>query len=325
MTYEKHFTPYPNLKALFWPGAESLQTNWEQRHPLLTLVMGEGERCKHVASRTDVCAKYILGANEPWATRKSKELLKSSDYSNVSALLGEIRAYGELLFTWGKQAVMPQESGSDFLVAVDGQQVRFEVHTPQHTAKQKQGAEESYLTADGRIRSFVFFPFGVPERERDTVQAEAVSKLAEAKKAEHQFGADLGVLWLDLQDPGLWPLDFKRSHFLPISSFGEELTSGAFWNAFYGEKGLPVYDALSVNGFSSRLYEMEFPGRFVQGSRIDFVVADTRKHQIIFENHSHVRRRPDQLYRDFHRLYKFNLELSWLDWPNEAPPQTDEA
>jgi hypothetical protein len=63
---------------------------------------------------------------------------------------------------------------------------------------------------------------------------------------------------------------------------------------------------------------MEYDGRFWGKSLIDFVIADTCTEKIIFQNHSRDICIPNELYQSLHRLFGFNLELSWLDWPQKG-------
>jgi hypothetical protein len=162
------------------------------------------------------------------------------------------------------------------------------------------------------------FPFGQPERpEKDNVQGEAVSKLAGIKQVEHQFSdEDINILWCDLKDPTLWMFGFDRNQFAPLSMFQEQITSGAFWNAFYAKKATPGFDDLPVGGYLRRKpYAMEFDGRFWQNTKLDFAIADTARRQIVFQNPQQNKKLPDWLLRDLHRLFGFDLQASWLDWP----------
>src|SRR5262245_18344670 len=110
MSYESHFSSYPNLKAIFFPDADRL----EHGHPLLTLVQRQDPSCKQVASHTDLCTARVLRVNKPWIEQKVSEILKNKDNSQASATLGEIRAYGELLDIFREEEISSQSSGSDF-------------------------------------------------------------------------------------------------------------------------------------------------------------------------------------------------------------------
>ena len=144
-----------------------------------------------------------------------------------------------------------------------------------------------------------------------------MSKLAGIKQSEHQFDANaINILWCDLKDPVLWPCDFGNNQFEPLSCFREEITSGAFWNALYAKKATPILDGIPAGGYPSRKpYLMEYNARFWGASALDFVIADTREDQYVFQNPSRAARVPDWILRDLHRLFAFNLGASWLDWP----------
>lgn len=318
MSLKERFENYPNLKEVFWPGANGIKYTSDNPHPLTSLVLGGGSKTKDVAIRTDKCIQLVKNANEQWLKEKAKIILKDEDTSNVSASLGEIRAYGEAIWVWGSD-IKAGKSGSDFSLQVSGKTVKLEINTPQHRTKRHTLNHESFGTNRIKGKVYEIFPFGWPERDIDNVQGEAASKLASIKQKEHQLDKDsINILWVDLKDPMLWVLDFGTEQFLPLSAFREEITSGAFWNAFYAKKGTYIFDQLSMHGLASRIYKIEYNGRFWGKSLIDFVIADTRTDQIIFQNHIRDSSIPDELYQSLHRLFGFNLELSWLDWPQKG-------
>jgi hypothetical protein len=318
MSLKEGFEKYPNLKEFFWPGANGIKYTSGNPHPLTSLVLGEGSRTKDVAIRSDKCVQLVKDVNEQWLKEKVKIILEDEDSSTVSASLGEIRAYGELIWVWGDD-IKAGRSGSDFSLETNGKKVKIEVNTPQHRTKRHTLDHESFGTDRIKGKVYEIFPFGWPEREIDNVQGEASSKLAAIKQKEHQFEKDsINILWIDLKDPTLWVLDFGIEQFLPLSAFREEITSGAFWNAFYAKKDTYIFDQLSMHGLASRIYKIEYNGRFWSDSLIDFVIADTRTDQIIFQNHSRDNCIPNRLYQSLHRFFGFNLELSWLDWPRKG-------
>lgn len=318
MSLKERFKNYPNLREIFWPCANGIKYSSDKPHPLISLILGESNRTTEVAIRTDKCVQLVKDENESWLREKVKIILEDEDVSNVSAALGEIRAYGELIWVWGSR-IESGKSGSDFLINLDGKTIRIEVNTPQHRTKRHTLKHESFGTDKVKGKVYEIFPFGWPERNIDTVQGEAVSKLAAIKQKEHQFEENsINILWVDLKDPMLWILDLGMEQFLPISAFREEITSGAFWNAFYAKKGTYIFDQLSMPGLPSRLYKMEYDGRFWSDSLIDFVVADTRTDHVVFQNHKRDNEVPKALYQGLHRLFNFNLELSWLDWPKRG-------
>jgi hypothetical protein len=221
--------------------------------------------------------------------------------------------------TWKSLNIKPGKSGSDFALQVNGKTINIEVNTPQHRSKRHTLDHESFGSDRIKGKVYEIFPFGWPERDIDNVQGEATSKLAGIKQKEHQFDEDsINILWVDLKDPMLWVLDFGIEQFLPISAFREEITSGAFWNAFYAKKDTYIFDQLSMQGLGSRIYKIEYNGRFWGKSIIDFVIADTRTDQLIFQNHNRESHIPNALFQSLHLLFGFNLELSWLDWPQKG-------
>ena len=103
---------------------------------------------------------------------------------------------------------------------------------------------------------------------------EAVSRIAQAKGDESQLaGHDAYVLWMDFQDPLLWALVPDLGQVRPFSTFRGAATSGAFWSAFYGRPGMPVFDSLSFESGDHSIYRMEFEGRFSRQSVLDFVIV----------------------------------------------------
>jgi len=318
MSLKERLEKYTNLKEIFWPCANGIKYSSDKPHPLTSLVLGEGDRTKGVAIRTDKCVQLVKNENEQWLKEKVKIILEDEDNSNVSASLGEIRAYGELIWVWGSD-VNAGKSGSDFSMEVNGKTIKIEVNTPQHRTKRHSLNHESFGTDRIKGKVYEIFPFGWPERDINNIQGEATSKLAAIKQKEHQFDENsINILWVDLKDPTLWVLDFGIEQFLPISAFREEITSGAFWNAFYAKKGTYIFDQLSMHGLASRIYKIEYNGRFWGKSLIDFVIADTRTDQIIFQNHKRDSCSPNKLFQSLHRLFGFNIELSWLDWPQKG-------
>jgi hypothetical protein len=318
MSLENNFDQYPNLKAVFWPGASKIKwTDATNPHPLLGLVQGTDERTKCVAGRTDACCRALLKVNPIWLKAKASIILSDAIPQNISATLGEIRAFGELNWVW-QDKVIAGKSRHDFGFTREGQNIRIEVFTSQHRTKRNR--IEHKPSESKRMKSQVIecFPFGWPERRgKDNVQGEAVSKLAGIKQDEHQFSdKEINILWCDLKDPVLWPFGFGRSQFAPLSIFQEQMTSGAFWNAFYARKNTPIFDTLPVGGYEGRKpYLMEYDGRFWQKTKVDFVIANILQSQIVFQNPNQTKTIPDWLFRDLHRLFAFDLRASWLDWP----------
>jgi len=318
MSLKERFEKYPNLKKYFWPCANRIEYSSKKPHPLIYLVLCEETRTEKVAFRTDKCVQLVQAENSKWLKEKVKIILNEKNISNVSASLGEIRAYGELMWVW-RSKIRTGKSGSDFSMEVEGSNIKIEVHTPQNSSKRHKLEHESFTSDRIKCNVSEIFSFGWPERKNDNVQGEAVSNLVAIKQKEHQFErASINILWIDLKDPILWRQDFGIEQFSPIGAFQEAITSGAFWNAFYAKKNTNIFDQLSMQGIPSDIYKMEFNGRFWSNSLIDFVVADIHTDKIVFQNHKRNVSIPVELYKSLHRLFSFNLECSWLDWPQKG-------
>lgn len=318
MSIERHFDEYPHIKETFWMLTKDLTYKKEKPHPLLYLILGESSTNKSVAYRTDKGCQLVQASNPTWLKSKANIIVNEKDYTSVSAALGEIRAYGELIWIFGDKMVQAGSAGNDFSINLEGKCIKIEVNTPQGRSK-RQEIDHGTVVKSDRISMQIkeIFPFGWPEREIDNVQGEATSKLAGIKQKEHQFRTEcINILWLDLKDPLLWPMEFYAHQFRPLSAFREEITSGSFWAAFYGTKGMPIYDQLNMQGLASKTYRMEYDGRFQAGkSMIDFVIADALNHQVVFQNHMRQSDIPAEVFRRLHNLFAFNLDLSSLDWP----------
>lgn len=316
---ESYIKQYPTLNHLFGSSGASFHDGERSSHPLVKLILTGNNITSMVASRTDKCAKNVNRASPGWLSKRAATIISDKDMENVSSAFGEIRAYGELLWVWDDK-VHAKKSGSDFQLDYYGKTILIEVFTQQHrTVRYMQEIESKTFTFDDKkvsSKMLEVFPFGWPDRSVDTVQGEAVSKIAQIKQKEHQLDqCDISIVWVDLQDPGLWSTGFGRHQFFPITCWQENMTSGCVWSALYAKEGDYVYDNLSTLGMYSEPYKMEFPGRFQKDSKVDFFVFDTAEDQIVFQNHNGKKEIPDRLFMDFFRLYKFNYEASWLDWP----------
>jgi hypothetical protein len=288
------------------------------KHPLRYLVSIDNEKVSQAAIKTESSARSVKGADSKWLNSKS-EIIKSGSPEAASATLSEIRAYGDLLHIWNPENVQPRSSGSDFVVSLGNERVWVEVNTPHGRSDPKKVSRLLESTTKDKVSIGIteFAPFGLPEDHDSNVQAECVSKIASIKdKKDGQFHeTEISILWLDFNDPRIWTIQFDSDQALPVISWRESLTSGCLWNAFYAEQGDPIFDDISVVGIYSNYYEMGFPGRFNQETNIDFVVIDTLRDKVVFQNHKGEKPVPDQLFRRFFTLPGFSLKHSWLDWP----------
>jgi len=163
MNLESQFQRYPTLKELFWPSAKGIKYQPENPHPLIALVLSNDSRASDVAIRTDKCCQLVKDQNQDWIRQRVDTIIGEEDFSNASAALGEIRAFGELIWVW-RQKVTPGKFRNDFTLEVDGIIVRIEVNTPQHRTKRHTLEHKSFESE--RIKGSILevFPFGQNEK-----------------------------------------------------------------------------------------------------------------------------------------------------------------
>ena len=272
----------------------------------------------------DIQLEYIHKHNDDWLNRKLDEFYNSEDIKteNFNGLLGEIRAYGELLELKSRvkeiSKIETPNSGSDFLITFKNQIINIEVNTPQQSgAKITKSDIEEHSTTTGRntvkINISTTAPYGYPVRPKDNIEYEAVSKFAQIKidKENKQFTKEnISILWLDLNNPKIFMFN-QIEYTTPVLSFNGQVTSGFLWNAFYSLKKDNIYSCYS--GFSSDVIKMEFNGRFAN-SNIDFVIIDCFSHKVIFENHNSSKIIPKELYKAFFQIHNLNNQNSVLSY-----------
>lgn len=272
------------------------------------------------ASRVERALSMIEKTHPDWLKGKCRLLERDRDPKNQGGILGEIRTFANLLAVWG-DGVRPQHNGADFLVQGVNYRAEIEVTTAHgaadHTTLQIESSRFGHLQI--QVDAHAPFGYATEYRPEDTVQGNAVSRLAAFKGPEKQFSGDgISVLWLNVDDPIVFPLSLLDHQHFPLISGREELVSGAIWWAFYGEKGDEIYDRLSLTGELPLSYELEFDGRFAASSRIDILVVQSDSRVVALENHRH-RCARDAFVADLARVAGFRIEESWLEWHSPEP------
>jgi hypothetical protein len=253
----------------------------------------------------DVQLENIIETNEIWLEKKLAVFLEKRDKrpENFNGLLGEIRAYGELLdFDKG---IMTPESGSDFIIKLDNININIEINSPQESKG------KTTTKTEGCIRFTA--PFGYPVRKKDNIQYEAISKFASIKKNKEgkQFKkSEISILWLDMNFPDIFIFNLLDEA-VPVGSFNSSVTSGSIWNAFYGLKDDKIYS--DYHRFPKDVINMEFDGRF-KNSNIDFLVVDFFTKKVVFENPYSKKEIPNDLYKFFLNLYNIQNSHSYLSF-----------
>ena len=96
----------------------------EARHPLVTLA--KATKPHPVAANTENAARSILRKDKNWITKLKPRLLDTSDFTNSSSALGEIRGFGALLNT--AIAVNPKPGVPGKKVITEGERRRRAGH-----------------------------------------------------------------------------------------------------------------------------------------------------------------------------------------------------
>jgi len=277
---------------------------------------------------TEHALKIAEKDHSSFVKAKCRQYRENKDETSASAVLGELRAIGEVLSSWEFRELTCPDTGSDFTGDLDGQRVHIEVHTPQGRQDKSRTTIEHGATERDNLRIEIVekAPLGLPGRKAqvgdhwgcDNVQGEAVSRLRDVKAEEHQFNPEhINILWLDFRDTLVWRMDLMKDQDLPLLSFNECITSGAIWSAYYGKKNTPVYYQLCIDRVSSPPYFMEFNGRFQDKSLIDFAVFNLEERITVLGNPKRGGGGYGQaLIRSLHRSPRFSLEHSWLPIPD---------
>ncbi len=286
-------------------------------HPIARMATAEDEVGQRRARRVEqaiVRARQLFPA---FADRKERSLVEDRDLNNVAAFLGELRALSDLAHVFGRNVQTP-ESGSDFLVTVGDRALRVEVVTPSGTTKEREMLLDEWRRENVTVTTRGIAPFGYPEAEKpnDTVQGNAVSRLASLKQKEHQADPTVpSVLWVDLDNDRAFPVSIGISQAQPFTSGNEELVSGAAWWANYGAKGDPIFDRWSFNTGERQTYIMEFDGRFHRSPKYAGVVNVIDSHHIFHQNPSSASPLEALWIVRLLSLPGASFEHWWMDWP----------
>jgi len=280
----------------------------EAHHPLIALA--KATEPHQVATNTENAARNILHKDQNWLTKLKPRLLDTSDFTNSSSALGELRAYGALLDTAMDVRPNPGVSGKkvipEFEVNAGDGAVIVEVHSRQldqmqakaimghrkmHRAEHEIAVEEAKKAGKkGVVTSSIIgvIPLGAPapRKSGDSVLTNSISRICGIKKEEKQIDPEKPfVLWLDLQDPTVWGVPLPEQLLSPIfSQFRSEgVDSGALWFALYGRKGDPM---IEMRGCDYRQIAMLHDGRFALSSKISAVVYSLPQITVLMEHPS---------------------------------------
>jgi hypothetical protein len=306
----------------------------DRTHPLLQV--------KNYTERNGVCyfntlfaIGQILDRDIDWLRNNSHRLCHIDDYyTSISSILGEIRTYGYLLGAGFDTQPIPESNKSTpdfYLTHVDGSKIEVEVNSKQYHKDESKALEEfnkSKATTSGSeniiFREHVITPCGKPKtviengepKTEENVTENVISKIASIKKDEKQFSDNCpGILWLDFQDE-IWQLGLNSENVSPLRTWNDEFFSGEIWYGFYGKKGLPIFerDALENRPLKSSI-RMRHEGRYNLSTKLDACIISFANDLIILENPSANNPLPDWFFEKITNLRRFNIQSSWMQWP----------
>jgi hypothetical protein len=307
---------------------------WE-RHPAWSPLFNRQPSAVDFLSNEAADRIVATRAREGWLTALAPRVADIESPSEAAAALAELRAFGAMLEA-GLEVTPLAPNGAptpDFHADAGDGKVLVEVHAKhehgdetlrrQAVARGEEvpGVERSTSSVGEATVTFttmVLHPGGKPNpaNPHDSVQANVISKLCNAKGKETQMSSDIpGVLWLDLSyfDPMSESLLNQAQ---PLLS-GHGIMSGAIWHAFYGWKGAPI-----IEGHRARP-PMAHDGRFRRSGKeksgLAAVIVTVEKGLVLLENPWTDRALPDLFRRSCLNLPWFHIGHSVANWtPDEA-------
>ncbi len=288
--------------------------------------------------QTNQAFKKIKNVDKVWLDSQKNKLL-SDDYSQISSILGEIRAYGELipLFNGNKLIAVPttDEPTPDFRLLkkeFDGTEytIDFEVYTRTPNEEGQRGKEIGNSThiikgtnKSINIKTSVHSPFSTETRSKHIGRhgsdlRHIIHLFTQIKKEDNQFNdKNINILWIDMQDETVSHFDYLFSDAFPTKILKGGFISSVLWHAFYGKKEMiilhEVFDGEYQNFQTSKL---EHEGRFyLNNHKTDFVIINFPKKKIIYEKPDMQKKLPIGFRETLTHLLHFNSAESRLDIP----------
>ncbi len=282
------------------------------------------------------CGMRHLPQSPPWWRKELADRLADLG-ADPDPVLGEIRAYGTLSTAGFDVMPVPTDPKAtpDFrLTARDGTAVIIDVATKEWDAKELQALRDfqnapcSPAVGGERItfREHSSTPFGAPSvdpvtaqvREGDSVTANVVQRLCGIKQRETQFKAgDVNLLYLDLARGDMLPLMDLDSTF-PLRQWNDDITSGELFAAFYGRKGMPIYNNRPLTYGALGMTVMGHEGRFRQNSKLSGVLVSCSSGVTLLENPWAVAPLSCTVRRQLLECFGAKLEYFWACFSGKA-------
>lgn len=270
----------------------------------------------------------VLQNHLDWIRKRKNKLINIDDYATVSGFLGEIRALGSLVgadYSVTTNSETEENRTPEFVIEGENkQQIEVEVHSKQYSSDESKALQEFYKpdrnvqrNSGVRFKEHVITPFGKP-KHNENVAENFISKIASIKQDEEQLSEDkTSILWLDFQDE-LWQLFSLIDYVLPIETSQGMYYSGPLWYAFYGTIELPIFENYIIEPSPEKGFVlMRHDGRFQKDSKVDACIMSFPSETIIFENPNSKNPLPEFFFERMHRLIRFNVASSWINWPEK--------
>lgn len=285
-----------------------------RRHPAWSVINACNINVDYSRSPKDYLANRavdligISNQGRSWLKNTVKRVTQMSDFEEAVASIAEICCYGAMLEAGFDIQPIPTVKSAptpDFKFDLDGASGIIEVTAKlEHDEQVKlarriadgetpDGVERSNYEVQGArvdVTLSVSHPFGTPNAEKngDTTQTNAISRICQIKSKETQF-TDGGpsLLWIDFRNLSRWPASFKEEQSSPlIIGHHGALCSGAIWYAFYGWKGAPVFDDNAVDGntITPMAHEGRFSAQAAKTSRYSAAILCLHEATILLEN-----------------------------------------
>ena len=280
----------------------------------------------YVYYNTEYAFSRILESHLDWIKNNKNKLVDINDYRNVSSFLGEVRALGYLAGAeYSVASVKEAKSNTpEFIIKENNLEIEVEVHSKQYSSCESTGLEGFYNQVDDTtnrpgvsFKEYVITPFGKP-KPGENIAENFISKIASIKEDEKQLSNDkTSILWLDFQDE-IWQSFSLRDHILPIMTSQEMYYSGSLWYAFYGVKGLPIFEKYLIEPSPDKGFVMmRHEGRFSNTSNMDACIMCFPNDTIIFENPNSKNPLPEWFFEKIHRIRWLDIAYSWINWPEK--------
>jgi hypothetical protein len=314
-----------------------------RRHPAWSIVNAHDLSVDYKRELKDYLTNQAIDliqgekTGDQWLKNAKKRIAQTSDFEECASAMAETRCYGAFLECGFVVQPVPTSKlpTPDFEIELGGERGVVEVATKLEHDEQTKRAEQiaaggtppgversSFHLKNTRIdtKVSVVHPFGAPDpdKEGDTTQTNAISRICSVKQKESQvIEGQFAILWLDFRDLSGWPsvLELDEACPLNVGNAGI-LHSGACWYAFYGWKGAPV---LETNYSPSQVRTpMAHFGRFhpsaPKTSRYSAVVLCLAEGTVMFENSMAPTPFSGGVRGALTKLPHFSLSRSIADW-----------